>query len=458
MSRMKRLLFCLSIASILAFGQDDLYAGIAVVPGRVQVVPLSASPVPAILRQSLSRLTLGLRSQGYKRNPLWTHSPLSVAPEVLTKRSNVNLDTLLKVLPEEPAPAQTPLAPEEADRARWDAVRKLKTASSVLNQDPEVFKNLSETELAGVLAEIYEGWEKDAAEPVTPQEEWKTDIARAIEESRLSPSQLDAINEHSSPRGPMRIEDYLASVPLDEGGYILGITGKEGLYRRLSRVTGLTVFNEAYIELFGRIVIDQTDEFLRFITATDQPIAFFVPKEAMFHDEGDNMTRKEFDWFFAHPKAMRNVTFVLGADQLIPDWLKESYANLSGLARDEEIDVHIKELRPDHEVADDSHRLAQRWRHQKKEPTGTPDEVEPRRDKEALVDLFISQIRKAEFVKDRLSRNLTYFVVDKEYYVVSEIERGLFIYLPGTGDVFISNRTEKALYDRVRQGVAAADF
>ena len=262
----------------------------------------------------------------------------------------------------------------------------------------------------------------------------------------LSKEHLELIRRHSKGGRPMGMDEFLATVPLERNGYILGTTGGH-IYDAAAEATGLTHYQEVYGELYGKIRVDATDQFMDSLTRSGDPIVFLVPDRALTHPEA-KMTKEELEWLFAHPERMKDVYFVFGAYNVAgagrtEEQLTESFAARRGaLARPA-----------------DATRLAQRRRH-----LAGYDVRELHGDERlAGIEEFVGELRIARMVRDRLGAGKLYFASDRGYYVLQRSARGLFLTLPALpGDarereLFISKTQEPELFAASSTKIALAN-
>ena len=262
----------------------------------------------------------------------------------------------------------------------------------------------------------------------------------------LSEEHMGLIRRYSKAGRPLGMDEFLATVPLERNGYILGTTGGP-TYNAAAEATGLTHYQEVYGELYGKIRVDATDQFMDSLTQSGDPIVFLVPDRALTHPEA-KMTKEELEWLFAHPDRMKNVYFVFGAYDharagQTEEQLTESFAARRGALG-----------RPT-----DATRIAQRRRH-----LDGQDVRELHGDERlAAIEEFVGELRSARMVRDRLGAGKLYFASDRGYYVLQRSARGLFLTLPAVpGDarereLFISKEHEPELFAASASKIALAN-
>jgi hypothetical protein len=268
-----------------------------------------------------------------------------------------------------------------------------------------------------------------------PLSGFTADLSAAVARSGLSPAQLDLIGRHAKAGRPLGIDEFLKGVPLEDNGYLLGITGG-GVYDRAAEVTGLTPYREVYAERIGAVRTDATPAFLEHLTEAGDTVVFLVPPDALTHPEA-NMTKQELEWFFEHPERMKETHFVFGA--------------YDAAGRD------LAALRAGHRRPSDETRIAQRRRHLGDQ--GPVEQLSGAR-RQAAIDEFVAQMSEAEHVRER-SSGKTYFQTERGFYVLQRAARGLFLRLsPEPGglprEAFISRESEPELYERTRARIAGA--
>lgn len=254
-------------------------------------------------------------------------------------------------------------------------------------------------------------------------------LADPVVESELSPEHL-ALIETRAAKGVERAETLLREDKLERGGYLLGIGGN-GRHAEFADATGLTPFDETYIELFGRLHPVRTPEFLDYLTGSGEEVVFLVPPKALTHPDA-KVTKEELEWLFENPDRMKSVRFVFGAYDL----------DAEALAR------RRKAIAP----SDDRLRVEQARRHARRADPSAVDPVAA--DPEELVDAFTREIGRAPMVRERASLGLFAFQTAAGTFVARRIRRGYFLEMfPAGGGVrreaFVSKRTMPWLFARV---------
>lgn len=267
--------------------------------------------------------------------------------------------------------------------------------------------------------------------------------------SGLSDEQLGMISHHSKAGRPLGIDEFLATVPLERNGYILGTTGGH-TYDAAAKATGLTHYQEVYGELYGKIRVDATDQFMDFLTRSGDPILFLVPDDALTHPQA-KMTKEELEWLFAHPDRMKDVYFVFGA---------------YGSAREGPTEAQLTERFAARRGAlarpADATRIAQRRRHRGSYDPRDVREISGVERLEAIEE-FVGALLRARFAQERHSAGKLDFASDRGYYELQRSARGLFLTLPSEAadararEVFISAEEEPDLFAATAARIAAAN-
>lgn len=249
------------------------------------------------------------------------------------------------------------------------------------------------------------------------------ELGRELELSGLSARQLELISGHSRNGRPLAFDEFLRTTPLEENGYLLGLT--HPVYAGTERATGLTNYREAYVDMFSKVRVDVGAEFMDRLASDPSPMVFLVPRQALNHPEG-KMTQEELEWLLAHPAKMANVHFVFGAY----DWPGAKAA--------------LAERRRRFPLPADRTRLEQRRR-----LSGRAARELQGEGRRAGVEEFVRGMASAEHVRERPGSGLTYGVDSSgRYYMMRRIERGVILTLPGDRELFIS-REETELQRRL---------
>jgi hypothetical protein len=240
-------------------------------------------------------------------------------------------------------------------------------------------------------------------------------------QSELTAEQIESIEKNAA-RGVESAEAFLKEEPLEKGGYVLGISG-EGRHAEFAEATGLTPFNEAYIELFGRPYPVRTPEFLEALTDSGETVVFLVPPKALTHEKA-KVTKEELEWLFDNPERMKSIRFVFGA-------------------------YDLPEVKRPFPVADDALRVAQKRRHEGARGSRFV-EVDP----EALTVEFERGFRDARNFRERASRGVLAFQGEAGTFVTRRIQRGYFLEMfPADGgprrEAFVSKRKNARLFARI---------
>ena len=128
----------------------------------------------------------------------------------------------------------------------------------------------------------------------------------------------------------------LATLPEVKGGYSLGLTkvGDRSPYKNFVDALKLRHWQDAYAEFeMNPRVPNQSHHFMRKLTAKQESIVFFVPKDILTHERA-RVTKAELTWLFEHPEQMKHVHFVFGAYDLMTPKIEEIEAKIGipGLA------------------------------------------------------------------------------------------------------------------------------
>jgi hypothetical protein len=268
------------------------------------------------------------------------------------------------------------------------------------------------------------------------------DADAAAARTGLSPAQLKTLAEHSAAGKLLSVEQLLRDQPLTEGGYLLGATDRS-VYHMLASATGLTHFAEVYHELYGKVLMDVTEQFLDFVTGSGLPVVFLLPPDALTHPK-TVVTKQEIEWLLARPERLGSVRFVVGAYEFLggePEGVQRTLAEKA------------LELWRGGSLSSDEKRLEQRELHRVKR--GEAPYLRPQGEKRlAAIELFISDMRSASYGRDRHSSGRFFFQGSRGMGILRRAERGYFLEYSGTEgwtEIFVSKRSEPELYERLRR-------
>ncbi|MBI4919225.1 protein kinase family protein, partial [archaeon] len=167
---------------------------------------------------------------------------------------------------------------------------------------------------------FYEALFLNYEEQTRRQAKEKTSLEQELSLSGLNSEQIRLLRTESS--GVIDVEEYLQRIPEFKGDYGLGITNYRYAYVALTKLGGLVDWEEAYQDFFGNTE-PKTGQFMNRLTSSDKKTVFFVPRN-VFGYLDYSITKSELYWLLENPERMKNVVFVFGAYDLIPqERLKE---------------------------------------------------------------------------------------------------------------------------------------
>lgn len=192
------------------------------------------------------------------------------------------------------------------------------------------------------------------------------DVSEVLDAMRLPQEELRLIKKHS--KGIVTFDNFLATSKL-RGKTVMLLGNDSALYRRLAKERNFEVFETLYTKYYDMGWIEDsgkpwdadtgpvervTDDFMVSVTSSYRAV-FLLPTDLNKQNKiyGRNCpgyTYVEWQWLLDNPEQMKNVTFVVGAeDSFVPG--ESSLFNTSSdakdfIARDRELGQLLRDAKP----------------------------------------------------------------------------------------------------------------
>jgi hypothetical protein len=156
---------------------------------------------------------------------------------------------------------------------------------------------------------------RDAYEQIRSGGAAEKSLGELKENSRISDENFEKMNLFS--RQTLSIHQFLKHHDNDtsEKGVLLGLNHQE-ITQSVASIIDFEDYGETYERYYGNII--ENENFMDDLTQEGKPILFLIPNEIFTH-ERKGATARELEWLLDHPEKMKNVTFVFGAYDCIPD-------------------------------------------------------------------------------------------------------------------------------------------